>query len=79
MPAIVRKRATSWLSSRVHEWSVASHGTPARKRAIAATVSTPLDARHADRDAPELVELLGVGIVTQEPGPEPGAGSPSSS
>ena len=41
VPAIVRKRAVSWLSSRFHEWRTASHGTPARNRRIAATDGSP--------------------------------------
>ena len=70
VPAIVRKRAVSWLSSRFHEWSTDSHGTPARNARIAATDGSPSRLRHADRDAPELLLLLGVGVVAQQPRPE---------
>ena len=70
VPAIVRKRAVSWLSSRFHELSTASHGTPARKRRSASTAASPRQLRDAGRDAPELLLLLGLGVVAQEPRPE---------
>ncbi len=38
----VRKRAVSWLSSRVHELTTASQETPARNARIAATASGPV-------------------------------------
>ena len=60
-PAIVRKRAVSWLSSRFQECSTVSHGTPARKRRTRATQLGAVELRHAGGHAPELLLLLGLG------------------
>ncbi len=70
MPAIVRKRAVSWLSSRFHELSTASHGTPARKRAERVDRRLARQLRDAGGDPPELLLLLGLGVVAEEPRPQ---------
>ena len=70
VPAIVRKRATSWLSSRFQECSAACHGHAGSELAHRRDGCRAVELRDADRDAPELLLLLGVRIVPPQPRPE---------